>query len=153
MIKGWIFRKRFWFAIALLMFVVAGVIIVVNIKSDEVVINSSETLKETTPVAKLDFGEYKDTFSESDRQLIIETFSQQVDDKNVKGQVRAGSYIEQTVDNTLVKQVLVDVMVIKKTFLVYKTEGGAGGQNILYVRCAPRASQYEPSWECVDETE
>lgn len=143
--------KRFWITVFLLVLIIMGGMVFITNMENEVEISDVEVQKEIKPAAKVDFGNYKESFSESDQKIITETFSQRVDNENFQGLVRDGSYKESIVDNTPVKQMLIDVIQIKKTFLVYKSEGGAGGQNILYVRCASQDSQREPSWECTDE--
>lgn len=155
MMSGLLSSKKFWIVLGIVVLVVIGLAIFLASKNDEVAITHTETLTPSQSDANINFSEYGSSFSEEDRRLIAESLGRQLgkEGQDLKGVVRSGSYSESVVDNTPVKQMLIDVASLKKTFLVYKTSGGSGGQNILYVRCAPQESQLEPSWECIDETE
>ncbi len=146
-------RKKLLLAAFVLIALVVVIVILTIGKGEDVKIESVKTINDMSD-SRIDFTEYENAFTPEEQKLINQAFSTQIEaDKEVEAVARNGSYRESIIDNTPVKQLLLDVPAVKKTYLVYRTEGGVNGQNILYVECASKDEQREPDWECVDETE
>jgi hypothetical protein len=149
-------RKSFMIAAAVLIVIGGALVFVLLSSGNDVSIESVEESQQSPDIVDVDYGTYPAVFTNDTKELIDSSLSSLLKKDNVKDikvVAREGSYQESLVENTPVKQLLLDISSLKRTYLVYKSEGGVGNENILYVRCADKQVQLSPDWECIDETE
>ena len=146
--------RLFWIVTTVLLIGIVVVITTLVQSKPDVVIETRSTKE--SGVISIDYRSYKSKFSDEQRYSINKSLTEYIDitmgaKNGLSASARDDSYsVVSSADGVPLVTMLIDVLKIKKTYML-SFEGGPGfDRGILYIRCAPQDTQIDKSSECKD---